>query len=227
MSYSYYEVYTNAQRAFSGLGFPYGADEDAAFIITWLEVFGLDGVNLLNSKINELDNSFNASIDASNINLDFNCDNKSMLAIGPGLIDYLISKLTNSESFSIILKDCNDPIFLVPLLYKYSKKNINSQLTNNKNEIIVSMTKEKISIQKKLITNNLTEDFNLLIANKKLNHSSLDINLDTIRINEALSKGLNPNKRSWEKISEIAFRTFVPESEESRSKGAGGGDAND
>lgn len=227
MSYSYYEVYTNAQRAFSGLGFPYGADEDAAFIITWLEVCGLDGVNLLNSKINELDNSFNASIDASNINLDFNCHNKSMLAIGPGLIDYLISKLTNSESFSIILKDCNDPIFLVPLLYKYSKKNINSQLTNNKKEIIVSMTKEKISIQKKLITNNLTEDFNLLIANKKLNHSSLDINLDTIKINEALSKGLNPNKRSWEKISEIAFRTFVPESEESRSKGAGGGDAND
>ena len=32
MSYSYYEVYTNAQRAFSGLGFPYGADEDAAYL---------------------------------------------------------------------------------------------------------------------------------------------------------------------------------------------------
>ena len=32
MTYSYYEVYTNAQRAFSGLGFPYGADEDAAYI---------------------------------------------------------------------------------------------------------------------------------------------------------------------------------------------------
>ena len=47
MSYSYYEVYTNAQRAFSGLGFPYGADEDAAYIISWLEAFELDGINLL------------------------------------------------------------------------------------------------------------------------------------------------------------------------------------
>ena len=46
MSYSYYEVYTNAQRAFSGLGFPYGADEDAAYIISWLEAFELDGVHL-------------------------------------------------------------------------------------------------------------------------------------------------------------------------------------
>ena len=36
VSYSYYEVYTNTQRAFSGLGFSYGSDEDAAFITTWL-----------------------------------------------------------------------------------------------------------------------------------------------------------------------------------------------
>ena len=34
-------------------------------------------------------------------------------------------------------------------------------------------------------------------------------------------------KKNWDQISKIAFRTFVPESEESRSKGAGGGDAND
>ena len=46
MSYSYYEVYTNAQRAFSGLGFPYGADEDAAYIISWLEAFELNGIHL-------------------------------------------------------------------------------------------------------------------------------------------------------------------------------------
>ena len=46
MSYSYYEVYTNSQRAFSGLGFPYGADEDAAFIISWLEAFELSGIHL-------------------------------------------------------------------------------------------------------------------------------------------------------------------------------------
>ena len=52
VSYSYYEVYTNSQRAFSGLGFTYGSDEDAAFIITWLELCGLGGIKLLNSKVN-------------------------------------------------------------------------------------------------------------------------------------------------------------------------------
>ena len=32
---------------------------------------------------------------------------------------------------------------------------------------------------------------------------------------------------SWIIFQDLAFRTYVPESEESRSKGAGGGDAND
>ena len=52
---------------------------------------------------------------------------------------------------------------------------------------------------------------------------SLDYNILNINI----SNGLNPNQSSWDEISDLAFRTYVPESEESREKGAGGGDAND
>ena len=63
MSYSYYEVYTNAQRAFSGLGFPYGADEDAAYIVAWLEAFDLNGVKLFSSLYSKLDSSFNGSFE--------------------------------------------------------------------------------------------------------------------------------------------------------------------
>ena len=124
VSYSYYEVFTNTQRAFSGLGFTYGSDEDAAFITTWLEVFGFDGIKLLTFKIEELDNTFNASIDPSKINDEFDCKNKSFLVIGPGLIDYLISKIDKRDNFKLTLKNCSDPIFLIPLLYKYAKKNI-------------------------------------------------------------------------------------------------------
>ena len=63
MSYSYYEVFTNAQRAFSGLGFPYGADEDAAYIISWLEAFELDGIHLFSSIQKKIDSNFNGALD--------------------------------------------------------------------------------------------------------------------------------------------------------------------
>ena len=55
MFYSYYEVYTNSLRAFSGMGFPYGADEDAAFIIAWLELNKFQGIKLLANSSTHID----------------------------------------------------------------------------------------------------------------------------------------------------------------------------
>ena len=226
VSYSYYEVYTNTQRAFSGLGFSYGSDEDAAFITTWLELCGLDGIKLLNLKIKDLDNSFNANIDPSKINSDFDCNNKSTLMIGPGLIDFLISKVNNNINFKITMKNCDDPIFLIPLLYKYAKKDINSQIISN-HKIQAQITNKNIAVNKEIISTTYQEDFDLLLTKNTINEQKLDIHIQSSKINEMLSNGINPDKKSWDQISEIAFRTFVPESEESRSKGAGGGDAND
>ena len=226
VSYSYYEVYTNTQRAFSGLGFTYGSDEDAAFITTWLEIFGLDGIKLLKLKIEELDNTFNASIDPSKINDEFDCENKSLLVIGPGLIDYLVSKIDKRDDFKLTFKNCSDPIFLIPLLYKYAKKNIYSQFLLDQ-KIDVQITNENIRVNKEIISTNYQRNFELLLTKKIFNEQKLDINISSSNINNMLSKGINPDKKSWDQISKIAFRTFVPESEESRAKGAGGGDAND
>ena len=226
VSYSYYEVYTNTQRAFSGLGFTYGSDEDAAFITTWLEIFGLDGIKLLKLKIEELDNTFNASIDPSKINDEFDCKNKSFLVIGPGLIDYLVSKIDKRDDFKLTFKNCNDPIFLIPLLYKYAKKNIYSQFLIDQ-KIYVQITNENIRVNREIISTNYQRNFDLLLTKKIFNEQKLDINISSSNINNMLSKGINPDKKSWDQISKIAFRTFVPESEESRAKGAGGGDAND
>ena len=226
VSYSYYEVYTNTQRAFSGLGFSYGSDEDAAFITTWLELCGLNGIKLLNLKIKDLDNSFNAIIDPSKINSDFNCNNKSTLMIGPGLIDFLISKVNNNINFKITMRNCDDPIFLIPLLYKYAKKNINSQIISS-HKIQAQITNKNIAVNKEIISTTYQEDFDLLLTKNTINEQKLDIHIQSSKINEMLSNGINPDKKSWDQISDIAFRTFVPESEESRSKGAGGGDEND
>ena len=226
VSYSYYEVYTNTQRAFSGLGFTYGSDEDAAFIITWLELCGLGGIKLLNLKFVELDKTFDANIDSSKISSEFDCNNKSTLMIGPGLIDFLISKVKNNINFKITLKNCDDPIFLIPLLYKYAKKNINSQIISS-HKIQAQITNKNIAVNKEIISTTYQEDLDLYLNKNIISEQKLDIRIQSSKINEMLSKGINPDKKSWDHISDIAFRTFVPESEESRSKGAGGGDAND
>ena len=153
-------------------------------------------------------------------------ENKSLLVIGPGLIDYLVSKIDKRDDFKLTFKNCNDPIFLIPLLYKYAKKNIYSQFLLDQ-KIDVQITNENIRVNREIISTNYQRNFDLLLTKKIFNEQKLDINISSSNINNMLSRGINPDKKSWDQISKIAFRTFVPESEESRAKGAGGGDAND
>ena len=100
MSYSYYEVYTNAQRAFSGLGFPYGADEDAAYIISWLEAFELEGFNLFSSIQKKIDNNFNGALENNKLFNKINLEKRSCLMIGPGLIDFLIFHTSKNKEIT-------------------------------------------------------------------------------------------------------------------------------
>ena len=61
---------------------------------------------------------------------------------------------------------------------------------------------------------------------KKFNSATCTITSKTIQNN--LASGILPDENNWKIISKLAAKTFVPESEESRIKGAGGSDdAND
>lgn len=225
MSYSYYEVYTNAQRAFSGLGFPYGADEDAAYIISWLEAFELEGFNLFSSVQKKIDSNFNGALDNNKLFNKINLEKRSCLMIGPGLIDFLNFHTLKNNEINIEFQNCSDPLFLIPLLYRAIKKNIFSKIINQ-NKIYVVLGKNNIFIHDD-IKNNDCSDFILNLSTNEYQISKEINSLDYNILNTNISNGLNPDQSSWDEISDLAFRTYVPESEESREKGAGGGDAND
>ena len=225
MSYSYYEVYTNAQRAFSGLGFPYGADEDAAYIISWLEAFELDGFNLFSSIQKKIDNNFDGALENNKLFNKINLKKKSCLMIGPGLIDFLNFHTLKNNEINIEFQNCSDPLFLIPLLYRAVKKNIFSKIINQK-KIYAVLGKNKIFIHDD-IKNNDCSNFVLKLSTNEYQVPDEEKTLDYNILNTNISNGLNPDQSSWDEISDLAFRTYVPESEESREKGAGGGDAND
>ena len=44
------------------MGFPYGVDEDAAFMTTWLELHKLGGIQKLAELSNQLDQQFRGKI---------------------------------------------------------------------------------------------------------------------------------------------------------------------
>ena len=118
-----------------------------------------------------------------------------------------------------------DPLFLIPLLYRSIQKNIYSKI-NNQNKTLAILGKNKIFIHDD-IKNNNCPNFSLYLCKSEIQITDQQDFLTYDILNQNLSYGLNPHQSSWNKISALAFRTYVPESETSREKGAGGGDAND
>ena len=233
MSYSFYEIYITAQRAFTAMGFPYGSDEDAAFIIAWLELNNFQGIKILANLISEMDQKYEGKIEINNLNEKINFKNKSILMKGVGLIDYLNSEIKNKNNISINIINCKDGILFLPLLYKKSEYVNSYKLTfhdvNNEIKTYEIIDKEIILCQKKY-NNLLNKNTVCIVINnnkEKLNNSNKSSIISEKKIQKNLAQSIKPKSDSWNKIIKLANKTFVPESEESRNKGAGGGNDND
>ena len=231
MGYSFYEIYTTSQRAFRGMGFPFGADEDAAYIVAWLELNKLKGVDIFKNNIEQIDQQYDGVLSLKEMNKGIDFKNKSILMKGSGLIDFLQSNIYQNNKISINIDNCSNGILFLPLLHKANKNIGYLELIFkdfNKKANIFKIYDNKIfyNIEENIINES---EVRITLSNKDLsetNNTYKEIINEKI-IQENLSNSLTPNEDNWNKISMIANRTFVPESEESRNKGAGGGDAND
>ncbi len=213
------------------MGFPFGADEDAAYIIAWLELNKLKGVDIFKNNIEQIDQQYDGVLNLKEMNKGIDFKNKSILMKGSGLIDFLQSNIYQNNKISININNCSNGILFLPLLHKANKNIRYLELIFkdfNKQTSIFKIYDNKIfyNIEENIINES---EVRITLSNEDLsetNNTYKEIINEKI-IQENLSNSLTPNEDNWNKISMIANRTFVPESEESRNKGAGGGDAND
>jgi len=218
------------------MGFPYGADEDAAYIIAWLELNKFNGLNSLVNSIEVVDNKYDGKINPNALNnssLDLNYS--SLLMKGPGLIDFYQSELDDKKDLHLTLNNCSNPEYLLPLLYRSSKKihYSNAIWLDTNNQIQCCEVNKNIMKIAKVSNQELVDNKQVRVffsqkhkIRKKFDSVTYTITSKTIQDN--LANGISPNENNWKIISKLAARTFVPESEESRIKGAGGSDdAND
>ena len=123
------------------MGFPFGADEDAAFMTTWLELYRFQGIKKLAKLSKKIDKKFDAKIDLEKIKSSslINIDHSSLLMKGPGLFDYFYQETKKNHYMKIILNNCIDPIFLIPLAQRLSEKLdfVSACWKNDKNKTII------------------------------------------------------------------------------------------
>ena len=224
------------------MGFPYGVDEDAAFMTTWLELHKLGGIQKLAELSNQLDQQFSGKIDLDTIKYNNSIDllQTSLLMKGPGLFDYFFEETKKNYYFEVTLENCIDPIFIIPLAERLSKKleSINaSWLDDKKKKVGISVSKNRILIgdiedSVEILDGQVLLQFSIDGRDKSSENRKLNIKNIKLEINDAveqdhLEHSLKPHSRYWDILLEYAHKTFVPASDESRIRGAGGGNDND
>ena len=104
------------------------------YIIAWLELNNMNGIELLVNSINKIDGKYNGKSSIKKNQLKVDLKKSSELMKGPGLIDYFSTIFEKEKKFEILIDHCDQPLFFIPLLYKISNKILFSNLSYLDNE---------------------------------------------------------------------------------------------
>ena len=93
-------------------------------ILTWnVSNFDIKYAKFWHKTYQNFDNQYEGKVNFDDINATtFDLKNISLLMKGPGLFDYCEAQLQKSKNISVSLTNCIDPYYLLPLMFKSSKK---------------------------------------------------------------------------------------------------------
>jgi hypothetical protein len=246
MQVSQFEIYRLVQRALEGLGAGYGVDRDGARSIAWLEARGLPGLAPLAADMAELDKGIRRPKLEAGAGSDFAIDagGGSAIDFAGAVMDLVIARAeAGGHPARLRLRHCRSPLFLVPaamengldfaiaLIWRGPKGVVLARVEadggptlllapeGDLRTALLEPTTSDVDIHAALTSQALPPvQAGLVVA---LGRDEL-----ARRFTHSLDHGVDVDPAIWRRIDEVAARVQVPASEESRLRGAGGGDAN-
>lgn len=248
MRVSQNEIYRLCQRALEGLGAPMGVDRDGALAVAWLEARGLRGLDLLARDMARLDGDFGPpgamTLDGPQTQID--AAGQSAIAMCGAVVDVAAAAAEAAAEgrATVRLLRCRSPLFLLPLAARHSERGTRFRLAWHADDrdvaclvaapVLVSIHAAPGIRLEGLLADNKPVEVEILCTHRvplppaepRLPPPALDIEALARRLARALTHSVEVTPETWERIAEVAARVQVPASEESRARGAGGGDAN-
>ncbi len=246
MKVSQFEIHRLAQRALEGLGAVYGVDRDGARATAWLEARGLPGLARLSQDLGGLENAFHPPRlrTGGGVDLVIDAGGRCALAFAGAAVDLSIGRTARFDDrpVSLRLERCRSPLFLLPLVSFASARGFNFTVAwqvpgsrfvgRFEDGGCLFHLSPGGELAAALLDDGPREVEILSTAGGNLPpaESGLAVVLDegelARRFARSLDHGVAVDLATWGRIDKVAARVQVPASEESRLKGAGGGDAN-
>ena len=191
------EIDTTSKRASRAAGFSWGIAEEIGKAIRSLELFGLPGIKNLNLYLNKIEKNHPKKVNKINQEN----KNKELCPIycGVAFLDQCqeLEGLKNIKFYNI-----NYPILILPFISKASE-----------------IVGKKVLIQ--FNKSSLIMNFNKSIFSKNLDGETISL-VDEINIKFLENKN-SFSDQEWKELYKLSEKTFVEETDSSKTKGAGAG----
>ena len=198
------QIYSETYKALRSVDIDWGIAKDSANLCKWLAVHNQFFLGSI-LKTADLYKSGNISISVNNNT----CEKPlSSALMGLVLVEYVAS---NNKAWGGYL---NNPKFVVAAMALISDEQKSYLEFSDKNKNIIAITdKDKLFVDLNSLKSS-NDYFFLNISDKNISHNIPQLNLSDISFSSRVSK------KCWQKLKLMAFDTYVPESDSSKS-GAG------
>ena len=198
------QIYSETYKALRSIDIDWGIAKDSANLCKWLATHNQFFLGSI-LKTTDLYKSGNISTSVNDNTYD---KPLSSALMGMVLVEYVASNYRTWEGY------LNSPKFLVAAMDLISHEQKSYLELSDENHNIIAVTdKEKLYVDLNNLSNNNKYYF-LNVTQKNKNYNISELNSSDI------SFASKVNKKCWKKLKSMAFDTYVPESDESKS-GAG------
>ena len=210
MKLSLIEVEAMSKKAARGAGYSWGVAEEAAKAVGWLCRNGIDGVNALAVLLEQYDGAGAKLVGPNSLDGDWNSADGSAfcpLTVGASLSD---CATLWGESGKDIANVCV-PVLVVPFV-AYSARAVGNAMEVNFDDCSVVTDGQSIWCSQfdDCLRVHMAE--NMSVRPAAISGKPLPVQIRAV-----------PTKENWAVLERFAHRTYAPDTEESRQKGAGAG----
>ncbi|MHC8350811.1 DUF3726 domain-containing protein [Pseudomonas sp. RT4P38] len=226
MRVSLNEIQVMCRKAFEGMGFAAGDCEDAADMVGWLQLQGLDGVGALEKALDylesEADQPFALRFEDSAL-LVIDAKGQSVLRCAATAVELVLGKALRSGQAVLRIHHCHNRLLLLGYLCRAAEQGIDVQARwGDARQVRIASfhagnSRPDLHSEERLCAKDVEQSITVVFR-RPATPARHQVCAQT-----ALAEGFTVSEPTWQRLKQLAEHILVESTEASRRHGAGGG----
>lgn len=226
MRVSLSEIQVMCRKAFEGMGFAAGDCEDAADMVGWLQLQGLDGVAALDKALdylqNEADQPFALLYEDSAL-LVIDAKGQSVLRCAATAVELALGKALRCSHAVLQIHHCHNRLLLLGYLCRAAELGLNVQARwGDARQVRIAAfhagnTQPDLRVEERPTAQDVEQSITVVFS------QSAKSARPQARPQAVLAQGFTVSEQTWQRLRQLAENVLVESTEASRRLGAGGG----